>query len=121
MGVEMHDKGMTCRTLSETRESGGPHASRSQLKATNADLRLEVEALQAQVDHLCRALDSSRWIGAAVGIVMQQLHLTQSDAFEFLVSASQHLNIKLRDVAGDIVTTGNLEPALQALKGSAIA
>jgi len=76
-----------------------------------AELRAQVEALDAEVAQLHRALDSSRGIGAAVGIVMQQRHLTQSDAFLFLVEISQHQNIKLCDVATYVVATGDLDPA----------
>ncbi len=113
----MTQQARTRRYPREQARAGGAQTPRQpQLENTIADLRLEVEALSRQVDHLCRALDSSRTIGAAVGIVMQQLHLTQPHAFDFLVAASQHLNVKLHDVAADILETGDLEPALQTLR-----
>jgi ANTAR domain/GAF domain len=64
------------------------------------------------VDHYTSALESRRAIGMAVGIVMERYHIDDDRAFAFLVRVSQDSNVKLRDVAADIVseTTRSQQP-----------
>ena len=54
------------------------------------------------------ALDSSRIIGTAVGIVMASYRLTAHQGFQLLVTASQNNNRKLRDIAALVASTGEL-------------
>jgi hypothetical protein len=61
-----------------------------------------------RADHLNRALISGRRIGAAIGILMASRRLTEQQAFEALRAASQRGNRKLRDVAEDVLLTGEL-------------
>jgi len=56
-----------------------------------------------EVDQLHQALQSSRTIGTAIGIVMERYRLDQERAFGFLTRASSHSNLKVRDVAARIV------------------
>jgi len=49
------------------------------------------------------ALESSRTIGVALGILMGQSTVTRADAFQILSQASQRSNVKLRDLAEQIV------------------
>lgn len=56
-----------------------------------------------QVGDLQQALASSRTIGMAIGIVMERYQLDRDRAFAFLSRASSHGNVKLRDVAQEIV------------------
>jgi hypothetical protein len=70
------------------------------------------------VEQLALALRSNRDIGAAIGILMAIKRVTQQQAFELLRHASQILNVKLRDLAQEVIHTGTL-PA--AGDGSAIA
>lgn len=46
--------------------------------------------------------------GVAVGILMARHLVTYDEAFAQLVTASQHLNRKLRDIALEVVDTGEL-------------
>lgn len=63
-------------------------------------------------ENLRSALDSSRLIGAAVGILMAHHRITQAAAFDLLRDSSQQLRRKVRDVALDVVETGSLpDPA----------
>jgi hypothetical protein len=73
---------------------------------------LQAHLYQQEVNQLETALTTSRQIGAAVGIMMAQRGLTYDQAFEQLRRASQHLNVKLRDLAADVQWTGTL-PAIQ--------
>lgn len=54
-------------------------------------------------DHLQSALASRAVIDQALGIVMAQNKCTADEAFDTLRSNSQNRNVKLRDVAGQIV------------------
>ena len=55
------------------------------------------------IDHLHRALETRGVIGAAVGITMYRDRLTEDAAFARLKEMSQHENLKLRQVAENIV------------------
>ena len=52
------------------------------------------------------ALRTREVIGEALGILMERERISANQAFEILRRASQHLNIKLRDIAQDLVDTG---------------
>jgi GAF domain-containing protein len=57
--------------------------------------------------NLNEALHSRKVIGQAIGMVMERYHLSEDRAFAFLVRASSHANIKLRDVAQNLVDEAN--------------
>ena len=65
------------------------------------------EAL-ARAANLEIALRSSREIGAAIGILMSRYRIATDSAFEMLRLVSQHTNRKVREVAADVVETGEL-------------
>ena len=50
-----------------------------------------------------RALASSREIGMAIGILMEETGCTQDEAFRMIGEGSQRSDIKLRDLAREIV------------------
>jgi GAF domain-containing protein len=52
------------------------------------------------------ALSSRETIGEAMGILMERERISADQAFGILRRASQHLNIKLREVAQNLVDTG---------------
>jgi GAF domain-containing protein len=52
------------------------------------------------------ALTSREIIGEALGILMERERISADQAFDILRRASQHLNIKLREVAQNLVDTG---------------
>lgn len=53
------------------------------------------------------ALKSRDVIGQAMGILMERHRITDKEAFQRLSTASQNLNVRLRDLAGRIVLTGD--------------
>jgi ANTAR domain len=55
--------------------------------------------------HLQAALASRAVIDQAVGIIMGQNRCIPDEAFEVLRTASQNRNVKLRDIATEIVTS----------------
>jgi GAF domain-containing protein len=52
------------------------------------------------------ALASREVIGQAQGILMERERVSSDQAFDILRRASQHLNVKLRDIAQNLVDTG---------------
>ncbi len=56
--------------------------------------------------NLQAALATREMIGQAQGILMERERITADQAFDVLRRASQHLNLKLRDVAQGLIETG---------------
>jgi GAF domain-containing protein len=65
-------------------------------------------------ENLNMALGTREVIGQAQGILMERERITPGEAFDILRHASQHLNRKLRDVAQDLVDTGERPEADQS-------
>jgi GAF domain-containing protein len=61
-----------------------------------------------KTEHLTLALQNSREIGQAIGILMASHKITSEKAFELLRTASQHGHLKLREVAREVTLTGQL-------------
>jgi hypothetical protein len=64
-----------------------------------------------RADNLVVALESSRQIGMAIGILMARELLTADQAFERLRDESQRRHRKLRELAVEVTSTGELGPA----------
>ncbi len=77
-----------------------------------AALAVEHQPRQGDIEHLKAALDTSRQISTAVGILMARHVLDSQEAFALLTTTSQRLNRKLRDIAQEVEFTGQL-PAHQ--------
>ena len=73
-----------------------------------AVLQAEGELTQAIAAQLQQALLSSRKIGAAIGIIMANRGIDELGAFNVLSNASQNTNRKLRDVADELLRTGDV-------------
>lgn len=56
-------------------------------------------------ENLWRAVDARNLIGQAQGILMERFNLDADKAFQVLVRYSQHNNVKLHDVARNVVET----------------
>jgi GAF domain-containing protein len=73
---------------------------------------LALTVAHSQEDHERRAEDlhaaliTRQVIGEALGILMERERISGEEAFDILRRASQHLNIKLREVAQTLVDTG---------------
>ncbi len=76
--------------------------------AAYSSMALLAAAREDRSHHLTRALESSREIGVAIGILMADGTLTQRQAFEHLATASQNLNRRLADIAEEVAATGEL-------------
>lgn len=91
------------------------------LFATHAGIALQVAEQQAaqsgRTDHLEAALVSREVIGQAQGILMERERITATQAFDLLRRSSQQLNLKLRDVAQELVDTGSVPGGDQGTTG----
>jgi AmiR/NasT family two-component response regulator len=67
-----------------------------------------LDAADTQAAHLRRALDHSRDIGAAIGVLMAMKKVTRDEAFGLLRRASQDQNRKLYELALEVLSTGEL-------------
>jgi GAF domain-containing protein len=79
------------------------------LLATHGALAFTAAHRQDKIDNLQRALENSRHIGAAIGILMASHKLTYQQGFDLLRIASQSSHRKLADIAEDVLVTGALE------------
>jgi hypothetical protein len=82
------------------------------LLATHGALAVGKAAAEDKSRNLMRALDTSREIGMAMGIVMSSHKVTRDQAFDLLRMASQHTHRKLADIASEITETGALPESL---------
>lgn len=73
-----------------------------------AELQAEGLITSEHAAHLEVALKAARTIGAAVGIIMALLRVSEVEAFALLRKASNDGNRKLRVVAQEVVRTGCL-------------
>jgi len=90
---------------STTREDIDPEAVHmAELFAAHAVIAL---GYARERQNLNEALHSRKVIGQAIGIVMERYDLTEERAFAFLVRASSHSNVKLRDIAQAMVDEAN--------------
>jgi transcriptional regulator with GAF, ATPase, and Fis domain len=76
--------------------------------AAHAAIAMQAAREQHRAEHLGQAVESNREIGMAMGVIMALRGLPRDEAFTLLRRASQHLNRKLRDVAAEVVDTGQL-------------
>jgi AmiR/NasT family two-component response regulator len=74
-----------------------------------ANARIDLAAATAHAEDLQRALVSNRRIGMAMGILMERHRVTEEQAFDQLRDLSQRRNIKLRDVAEQLIYTGDTQ------------
>lgn len=66
-------------------------------------------SLRDRGEHLQTALQTSRRIGTAIGIVMATYKVTYSAAFDMICTHSSQTNRRVRDIALDIVEQGHLD------------
>ncbi len=64
--------------------------------------------LRNQIGQLRTALETRDVIGQAKGILMERHKVTADEAFAMLNLASQHCNVKLRDLARELTESGDL-------------
>jgi ANTAR domain/GAF domain len=78
------------------------------LFATHGALAVAGAAAQEKAENLLIALQNSREIGVAMGVLMAQHRITRDEAFNLLRIASQRLHRKLAEIAAEVADTGAL-------------
>ena len=86
--------------------------------AAHAAVAMSAAREHERAEQLEAALRSSREIGMAMGVLMSRGRMTQDEAFDLLRRASQHLHRKLRDIAADVIDTGELPGRPQHGRGN---
>jgi len=93
---------------------GATEVRRAENLAENASgglsLMLRLASYSELTEQLRSSLTSRAVIYQALGVVMAQERCVQAKAFEIMRTASQHSNLKLRDIAAAIVTSVSGEP-----------
>ena len=77
----------------------------AKLFATHASLALAHARRESELNS---AIDSRKLIGQAIGLTMRRFEIDEERAFHFLVRASSTGNIKVRDIAQELVDEANL-------------
>lgn len=71
------------------------------------DRLLAQQESSERLTNLRLAVESHRLIGQATGILVERHRILPAEAFKRLRQASQHRNVKLRDLAEQVVESGN--------------
>jgi hypothetical protein len=107
--MELNSTAEAVVNLYSTRSHGFSHddiVAAERVTATGAKalyLALKIAQLRDARENLAAALDSRTAIDTAVGIIMAQNRCSRDAAFQILVNASSHRNIKLRVVAENVI------------------
>ena len=72
------------------------------------ELLQRLDAADTETAHLRKALDHSRDIGAAMGVLMALGKIPREEAFQVLRRTSHDHNRKLHEVALEVLSTGEL-------------
>jgi hypothetical protein len=76
--------------------------------ATHGGLLMNTMLANDRVRNLQVALESNRQIGVAMGVLMHEHGLSQTQAFDVLRASSQDSNRKLAHIATEVIETGTL-------------
>ena len=88
------------------------HRDVAEVYADYAAVALARAEAAERAGNLALAVASNRIIGQAIGILMTRYGLRDCDAFDVLRLASQASQLKVRDIADDVVREGDLPSAL---------
>ena len=115
-GGSLNSYGVIPNAFTDTaQEIGLILAAHASVAARAVEQRSTLESLGRDLQ---QALLSRDVIGQAKGILMERLKVTPEDAFDLLRRSSQHLNLKLREVARGLTETGELGQESPVTAGS---
>lgn len=75
-----------------------------------ASVALMSVANRERADSLRRGLESNREVGKAIGLLMAAHHIGSDEAFELLRKASNDMNMKLTEVAREVIENAERRP-----------
>jgi len=106
IGVRLFDTRRSNGALNLYSEKVGAFDDVEPLGALFAHQSAQAIAYAQEVGNLGEAMRTRTMIGQAVGIVMERYGLNDERAFAFLQRLSSHRNVKLRQVAQEIIDAG---------------
>jgi GAF domain-containing protein len=106
IGVRLFDSRRSKGALNLYSARVGAFDDVGSLGALFAHQSAQAIAYAQEVGNLSQAVRTRTLIGQAVGIVMERYGLNDERAFAFLQRLSSHRNVKLRDVAQEIIAFG---------------
>lgn len=126
-GAGAHSGGDGGQAPHEPGARGGPGPGGEDTSGAGGPREEDRRDLRAEVTQLRRAMRTRPPIDKSMGVLMAAYGLSEDEAWEVLVTASQHTNTKLYTVAeeivastqGDVVNAGlreTIEAALKKLK-----
>ncbi|MFR9807286.1 ANTAR domain-containing protein [Pseudonocardia sp. RS010] len=95
-------------TVSLSVEAPSAPAQRFVVCAELDQLQARARSAEERAADLERALATNRRIGIAIGILMCLHRLTDDQAIATLKAQSQHRNVKVRELAETVISTGTL-------------
>ena len=98
--LNLYSRSLNAFSDSDTQQIASLYASHASLALANRMLEADLKT----------AVDTRGLIGQAIGILIERHKVTSQQAFELLVRGSQRLHIKLRELAVQVVETGQ-DPA----------
>lgn len=109
-GLQLHGDTLGVLTFYSGRPGGFDEAAqrRGRLLADHATVAIGSAASADAADSLRDALNTSRVIGAAIGVLAERHSITTDQAFDLLRVVSNNANRRLADVADDFMRTGEL-------------
>jgi GAF domain-containing protein len=99
------DRGLGALNLYSTRVNGFTEADEQLGLLLAAHAAVAIDAARTRTQ-LRGAIDSRQVIGEAIGILKERHQYTSQEAFDRLSTASQRLNVKLREIARQVSSTG---------------
>jgi hypothetical protein len=108
-GVRLFESGHSRGALNLYSRSVGALADVGFLAALFSQHARTALTYAREIDGLNQAITSRQMIGQAVGILMERYQLSDDRAFAFLARVSQDRNVKLREVASEIIAMARPE------------
>lgn len=102
-GVRLFESARSMGALNLYSRTAGALADIAFLTALFTQHARTAIAYAGQIDQLSQAMVSRQRIGQAVGVVMERFQLPEDRAFAYLARVSQDSNIKVREIADEIV------------------
>lgn len=109
-GLRLHDHPLGVLTFYSATAGGFDEDAqrRGSLLADHATIAIDAATSAESADSLKAALESSRVIGAAMGVLAERHAMTTDDAFDLLRLVSNRTNRKISDLAEEFISRGEL-------------
>ena len=100
--------------FSDTPGKFDAHGAQGAVLASFASVALVSVANQERAESLRRGLESNREVGKAIGLMMAAHQIGSDEAFELLRRASNDMNMKLTEVAREVIDNAERRPVAES-------